>query len=187
MTKLPTDVWRANNRKAQLLLDCLKRAPRGPVAEIGSVRCPEEVDTDGFSTIYLARACEADDRTFHSFDVDHAAVDNANTLLRAHDLREVASIGDGLCAMWAMPPMAMLYLDSHALARYTTDQFCAAKILPGGIVVIDDAHEFNGQKHGKATGVVPICEALGFDVEFVPTEFGYTAAVICFLTGKQPV
>lgn len=183
--KLPHDIWTANNAKAQFLLNWLRRAPPGPAAEIGCVRTPTEVASDGYSTVYLERACEATGREFRSFDASAEAVENANSILEAHKLRPIVQVSDGVAALSKQQPMALLYLDSAAEARHTTAQFRTAAILPGGYIVIDDCQPFDGQQHGKATGVIPIAGSYGgILADLTTTHPGYYGCAIHFPGGK---
>ena len=91
---------------------------------------------------------------------------------------------DGTGALRAAGPLAFLYLDSSDNPMDTLEQFQAATLLPGAIVVVDDAQPMAGRPHGKASLLMPVLAKQGCALEFVPTERGYLALVCQLPAGK---
>lgn len=174
----------ARNRKAQLLLQILAKAPPGDVVEVGCLRSLHEVATDGHSTYYLALECLARGREFTSVDVDPVVVDVANEVLRRAGLPALARVSDGAEKLKACGPLAMVYLDSSDEPSDTLGQLAAADILPGGYVVVDDAQANGLNLFGKATLVVRHCSQNGVPFDIVGTEPGFSALVLRFPDGK---
>jgi glycosyltransferase involved in cell wall biosynthesis/predicted O-methyltransferase YrrM len=172
------------NRKAALLVRELARAPEGPAVEIGSLRSPREVPTDGFSTLHLARMCARTGRSFASFDTDPEVVATANAVLAREQVPHRVVCRDGTEALRAAGPVAFLYLDSSDDPQDSLQQFLAAALLPDAVVVVDDAQPGPGTPHGKASELVPLLARRGCQVEFVPTEPGYLALVFRVPGGK---
>lgn len=177
----------ARNRKAQLLLQSLYGAPKGAVAEIGCLRARTEVPSDGHSTLYLARECLSQGRDFTSVDLDPVVVDVANEVLREAGLPMLARVADGVEALRCCGALAMLYLDSSDDPSDTLQQLTAAELLPGGVVVVDDAQPAGANPFGKATLVVEHCGRRGQPFEIVQTEPGFAALVLRFPDGKAPL
>jgi predicted O-methyltransferase YrrM len=175
------------NRKSGLLLEALARAPDGPVAEIGCIRQEREEPVDGFSTYWLARRCRELGRTFRSFDLDTRAVGIARAILEKEGLPGVVECRDGVEALTHLGPVAFLHLDGPDNPAMALDQYRAAELLPGAVLVIDDAHNYWCGAHGKATAVVRHFEGSPLPLvpfRIVPTESGYAALVATFPTGK---
>lgn len=176
------------NKKAELLLKALEEAPPGFVVEIGSTREAEEKSYDGFSTYYLARRCKELGRPFRSFDVAREVVRVANSGLEKTGLPPSVELGNGKEVLPGLGPIAFLYLDSSDDPRDTLEQWLASELLPGAVVVVDDAHEYGGNSYGKATllvesvllGVLP-----QIPHTFHRTEPGYTALVLSLPQGKN--
>lgn len=175
----------ARNRKAQLLLRLLDEAPPGPVVEIGCLRHPSEVPSDGHSTLYLARACKERTRDFLSVDRDPLVVDVANRVLAEAGLPLIAMAADGVEALGGVDAIAFLYLDSSDDPADSLEQLAAAELAPGAIVVIDDAQPTGGHMLGKATLVVQHCGRRGLPFDLVPTEPGFAACVLRVQGGKM--
>lgn len=175
----------ARNRKAELLLRLLEDAPPGPVVEIGCLRQPSEVPSDGHSTLYLAKACAERGRAFSSFDRDPLVVDVANRVLEEAGLPLMARVADGVEALGGINAIAFLYLDSSDDPADTFRQLAAAELAPGAIVMIDDAQQTGGQLMGKATLVVKHCGRRGLPFDLVPTEPGFAACVLRLHGGKM--
>lgn len=174
----------ARNRKAQLLLRLLSDAPEGAVCEVGCARHEIEIPSDGFSTAYLSQACVEAKRAFFSCDLDPVAVDVANAMLARRGLPTRVVVADGLEVLRSAGPLALLYLDSSDDPRDTEAQLAAAEILPGGIVVIDDAQMTGRNAMGKATLVGDYFARRGLPLEIVQTEPGFAAMVLRFPDGK---
>lgn len=175
----------ARNRKAALLLRLLAEAPPGPVVEIGCLRHPQEVPSDGHSTLYLARACAEQRRLFASVDRDPLVVDVANRVLAEAGLPLLAQVADGVEALGQMGGIALLYLDSSDDPGDTLAQLAAAELLPGAIIVIDDAQPTGVQMLGKATQVVQHCGRRGLPFDLVATEPGFAACILRVQGGKM--
>jgi len=158
------------NLKAQRLLLSLDMAPPGPVAEVGSARYPTEVDSDGFSTVYLARRCRDEGRLFYSFDKDWEVVKNANAVLQEHGLLPLAVCDDGAVGLARLAPLALLYLDGSDDPLEAEAQYRAATFAPGAVVVIDDANSYNGREYGKADRLYPLLQECGASVTIHDTE-----------------
>lgn len=174
----------ARNRKAQLLLRLLAEAPAGTVAEVGCARHEIEIPSDGFSTLYLSRACVVSGRRFLSCDHDPVAVDVANAVLARNGLPTAVVASDGVEMLRWAGPLALLYLDSSDDPNDTEAQLAAAEILPGGIVAIDDSHMAGRHAMGKATCVGNYFARRGLPFEIIQTEPGFAAMVIRFPEGK---
>jgi hypothetical protein len=175
------------NRKSTLLLEALGRAPKGPVAEIGCIRHEAEAPTDGFSTYWLARRCRELTRPFRSFDLDPRAVGLARAILEKEGLPGVVECRDGVEALRDRGPLAFLYLDGPDNPSQVLEQYRAAELLPGAVLVVDDAHNYWCGPHGKATALVRHFEGLPLPLvpyRIVATEPGYTALVATFPSGK---
>jgi predicted O-methyltransferase YrrM len=174
----------ARNRKAQLLLDMVARAPRGLVVEVGCLRQVHEVATDGFSTWYLARRCLDLGLDFRSCDLDptHAAL--ANEVLQAAGLAPCVMVGDGSAILKALGPVSLLYLDSSDDPRDTLDQYEVATLMPGAIVVVDDAQAYASNRLGKATLLAERLTEDRIPFDLVPTEPGFLALVVRLSQGK---
>ena len=176
------------NKKAELLLKVLDAAPPGLVVEVGSLREPTEVSTDGFSTFYLARRCEELAREFRSFDLNPHAVQVANRVLREAGLKAKVELGNGKTALSGLGPIAFLYLDSSDDPNDTLEQYVAAELLPGALVVVDDAQAYRGQAYGKSTHLIETFEAKEIPripYRLQPTEPGYKALVFSLPMGKK--
>ncbi len=161
------------NRKATTLLGALAQAADGPVVEIGTIRTAEEVPTEGWSTLHLARACATAGRRFSSFDQNPDAVDLANGILRRRGLVPVAAVADGVAAIRSAGPIAMLYLDSSDDPMQTLEQYRAATFVPGAIVVVGDVQEYNGNRLGKATLLAEELGQAGVEYSIVDTVPGF--------------
>jgi predicted O-methyltransferase YrrM len=88
------------------------------------------------------------------------------------------------CSLRSVGPLALLYLDSSDDPRDTEAQLAAAEMLPGGIVVIDDAQMTGNHAMGKATRVGNYFARRGLPFEIVPTEPGFASMVLRFPDGK---
>jgi len=173
------------NKKAALLLRMMASVPVGPVAEVGCLRRVREVRSDGWSTAYLARACADRNVAFMSYDRDAMVVDMANRVLRERQLGQCVTCCDGAEALRAAEPLALLYLDGSDDPADTVMQFRAAALLPGGVLVVDDAQSSGASVFGKATRLVPLLSERGQVFEIVLTESGFAALVARFSDGKQ--
>jgi predicted O-methyltransferase YrrM len=172
------------NRKAARVLRALARAPDGPVVEVGCIRHEREVATDGFSTLYLARACAERGRSFASYDLDRAAVERAQAVLKRADLPGAVRCEDAVPVLRRGPPLAFLYLDSSDVPADSMAQFLAAPLLPGALLAVDDAQAYGGHALGKATEVARALDAAGLRYRVHPTEPGYAMLVARFPRGK---
>lgn len=158
------------NPKAELLLEWLKRAPEGAALEVGCIREEREVVEDGF-TPYLAKRCEAEGRPFFSVDTDPKSVDIANKVLGQHKLKQVVECHDGFQYIRENTrAYAFLFLDSHRHPSFTFDQYRAAELLPGAVLIVDDCQPIDGFEFGKAHFVKAL-----FDHHEIPYEIKKTA------------
>ena len=163
------------NFKASILLKWLAKAPPGPVVEIGCMRYPRETESEGFSTFYLAKQCAAEGRSFTSCDVSQKSVMNARQIMSDHGLLGDVRLIDGVTGVKSVQNIAFLYLDSSDVATDTWEQFKAANLAPGAIVVIDDCHPYTPGRYGKGTKVI---EMIGEDNVTFESYQGYKMAII---------
>jgi len=172
--------------KAKVLLGAAREAPQeGLFLEIGCIREDHEVPQDGWSTIHLARYCAYRDIQFISVDCVEENVSMANLILDKEGLGPCVVHNDGEKEVASHGPISFLYLDSHRIPRYSTDQWLAAELVPGAMVVIDDAHEYDGLPYGKATELVEIFAEAGTHFKVWHTEPGFRMCVAKFPDGKQ--
>jgi predicted O-methyltransferase YrrM len=162
----------------------LQEAPAGTVCEIGCARHEVEIPSEGSSTLYLSRACVEAQRHFLSCDVDPVAVDVANALLARGGLPSVVVLADGVELLRSAGPLALLYLDSSEDPTDAEAQLAAAEMLPGGIVVIDDAQMVGRHVMGRATLVGNYFARRGLPFEIHQTEPGFAAMILRFPDGK---
>lgn len=174
------------NLKAHTLLYGCQIAPKGGAfVEIGCIREEHEVPTDGYSTVYLARQAQEEGRPFYSVDLFHENVDKARKALVREGLEKAELVccdGRAFLEQWDVETRGkidLLYLDSHREPQYSYDQFFAAqdKLASGAVVAIDDAHEYDGFKFGKATDLIELFEREGFKFKVLPTEPGFKMVV----------
>ena len=157
------------NPKAALLLEYLSKAPNGLSVEIGCIREDHEVVEDGFSTPYLAAACESSGREFLSFDVDQGNVSIANRVLESRGLKPIVRCQDGLEAIKSLGPISFLFLDGHRHPKYTVDQYMAAELVPGAVVIIDDCQPIDSFVFGKAQFVKFLLDSYKTPYDIVET------------------
>ncbi|MCK5610093.1 hypothetical protein KAR91_49930 [Candidatus Pacearchaeota archaeon] len=177
-----------NNEKARVLLEAVAISPKGLMIEIGCIRQEQEVPEDGFSTIHLAHLAEREGRTFCSFDNEQPTVDLANRVLKREGFKPLVECKDGVQALNELGPISFLYLDSHKDPQFSLDQFRAAELAPGAIVAIDDTHEYEQWKFGKATSLIALAEANDWPFDIVPTFKGWyqtATTIIQFPNGKE--
>lgn len=166
------------NRKAERLLAAFSGLPEGSlVVEVGCARFRQEFASDGWSTVYLARAAAEHGWEFHSIDVSEEALDIARDL--TDGLPVSFHLGDG--ADWLANSDRLidgLYLDGAAEPSETLDQYGAAPLAAGAVVVIDDTQKLNGYAHGKADAVLMLMHSDGgWRIDEFETEPGYRMAV----------
>lgn len=155
------------NAKARALLAALDRAPHGLIVEIGCTREPTELPSDGWSTMYLARAANGKSRAMRSFDTDAKNVVLSNRLLSDYNLPPCVEVEDGVSALSSLGnPIAFLYLDAGDDPSETLQQFKAARFVPGAVVCVDDVVP-------KAALLIAYFASIGQEYEIVPTEPGY--------------
>ena len=172
------------NAKAALLLELTEGLGGGMVVvEGGTMRAPQEVASDGASTLYLARRAKERGWRFVSIDNDLDALINARTVLFAESLDGAVTlqVGDGATVLFDMPDsIDFLYLDGAADPGEALAQFEAAKgnLAPSAIVAVDDIQEIRpGEPLGKGERLLPALQARGWTVEVTPTEPGYAMAI----------
>lgn len=163
-------------RKASRLLSAFSPLPAGSlVVEVGCVRRREETAGDGWSTVYLARKARKAGWRFVSIDSDPEACAIARDLTGA---RIICSPGTcGVARVSARTKIAGLYLDGGASPQETAEQYEAARLADRAIVVIDDVHDFGGNRLGKGGIAIGLLERDGFRVQIHDTEPGYRMAV----------
>jgi len=164
--------------KSRLLLSLLQLAPEGAIAEVGCIRHRIEIPGDGFSTYYLARWARERGVPFTSFDKDAGVVRSANALLETKGLPPCVKHQDGAQGVRSLGPLAFLYLDSSDDPGDTLSQFLAAQLIPGAVVVVDDAQAHGENMMGKATLLAQHLREVGVPYEVVPTERGFCAMVV---------
>lgn len=141
-----------NNKKSQLLIEGLNKAPKeGLIVEIGCIREDHEVVEDGYSTYYIAKWCQENNRTFISCDIEEPTVHIANSVLERENLPRCVLLSDGKRLLKELEqPIAFLFLDSHRHPAFSLDQYKEALLLPQSVVIIDDAQAIDGFPFGKA-------------------------------------
>lgn len=172
------------NLKADRLLRSIAHLAEGDVmVEIGCVRAPTEIPSDGYSTVYLAEAALRQGFTFHSVDIDPNAVEIARRLTA--DLPAEIHQGDG--AEWlrsqanpiTVGPFLVdaLFIDGAASPAEAVTQYESALLSPEAVVVVDDIQAIDTYVQGKGTELLSTLERDGFSVEIFDTEPGYLMAV----------
>jgi predicted O-methyltransferase YrrM len=172
------------NKKAELLIEYVKCAPPGPIVEIGAIRHKIE-DQDGWSTKYLAQYCKQNNLEFKSFDNDKRSVRTANKVLKNHNLPEIVKRQDGAEALVDLGPIAFLFLDSHKNPWFSLEQYKAAELLPGAILIIDDAQQIDDWKFGKANLVKKALDKTSTAYKIVETIPGWKSLVVTLADGKK--
>lgn len=170
------------NAKAERLLAVFDGLPRGSVfVEIGCVRFPEEIASDGYSTVYLAEAAKENGWELHSIDIDAAAVQNAQAL--TENLPNAVHHADG--AAWLKEfrgSIGGLYLDGAAQPQQAVDQYRAARLSDDAVIAIDDiqpiaAGDVERLERGKGDLLLDVLAADGWTVDIHKTIPGYLMAV----------
>jgi len=165
------------NRKAERLLAAAEGLPEGAVlVEIGCVRYSAEFPSEGWSTVYLARAASDHGWTFHSVDNDLQAVQNAQSLCHGEEVTIHCDDGAAWLAMFD-GMIDLLYLDGSASPSEAVMQYLAAPLSPTATVVIDDVQRIGMQEQGKGDALLDLLTKDGFKVEISDTEHGYLMAV----------
>lgn len=163
------------NRKAERLLAATDGLPDGAVlVEIGCVRRPDEIPSDGHSTVYLARAAKDYGWDFYSIDYSPAAVAIAQRLTDGAEVH----CSDG--ATWLADykgTIDFLYLDGSTDPGESLRQYTAARMSKHSTVVIDDVQQIGSQPHGKGDALLGLLERDGYRVTIHDTEPGYRMAV----------
>ena len=162
------------NFKAKALEMAMQMAPQtGLFVEIGCIREDHEVPSDGYSTVHMARYCI--ERGIHFLSVDHN--EGNVSIARSVLARELGVDGeifvlrdDGQSFLKQYENISFLYLDSHRDPEYSLNQFLVAKLVPGAVVAIDDAHPYDGWEHGKATDLIKLFDAEEIKWKIVPTH-----------------
>lgn len=163
-------------------------SPNGLMVEIGCIRQEHEVPEDGFSTVHLARFAKSNGRIFLSFDNEQPTVDLANGVLKREGFKSLVECKDGIQALNELGLISFLYLDSHKDPQFSFNQFKAAELAPGAIVAIDDTHEYEKWKFGKATSLIALAEENDWPFDIVPTFKGWyetAMTILQFPNGKK--
>ena len=156
------------NAKTRTLIAALDGAPPGLIVEIGCVREPYELPSDGWSTMYLARAADEQGRVMRSFDSNAENVALCNRLLNDYSFPPCVEVEDGEEALASLrTPIAFLYLDAGDDPSETLRQYRAAEgnLAPGAVVCVDDVAP-------KAPLLIAYFASIGQEYEIVPTEPG---------------
>lgn len=111
-------------------------------------------------------------------------VDIANRVLRHEGMMEVVEAIDGASALSGVGPIAFLHLDSSDNPEDTFAQYVAAELLPGAVVVVDDAQASHGNAFGKATRLVTHLSDMGARFRIEASEPGYAALTLSVPRGK---
>lgn len=174
------------NKKASRLVTELGKCVDGPVVEIGAMRSTGIIDTDGASTLYLARKCERDGRPFTSFDPDPRIVEIANNVLSDDGLDEIVVQMNGVEGLKSIGPVAFLYLDETADPGTAYEQFITAEIIPGGVILVDDVQRLNNSEFGRGDEIIPRLYDVGYEdqMSIMETEPGYDVLIVYFPDGK---
>jgi len=109
-----------------------------------------------------------------------------NEILEKARLPRSVRQGDGKTALRKLGPLSFLYLDSSDDPRDTLEQYLAAELTPGAVVVVDDAQPYLGNRHGKATLLVEWIERKELPFAIHPTEPGFSSLVFTLADGKKP-
>lgn len=165
------------NGKATALLDAFDGLGEGAtVVEVGCVRFPHEIPSDGWSTFYLAQAAQERGWKFHTIDIDGGAVNHARDATATF----AASVhhADGADWLREFPgPIEGLYLDGAADPSEAVDQYRAARLAEHPVIVMDDVQPIGEQQRGKADLLLDVLAEDGFQVRIIDTEPGYLMAV----------
>jgi predicted O-methyltransferase YrrM len=177
------------NKKAELLLTKLNEAPPGLCVEIGCIREDHEVLEDGYSTYYLARHCKTYDRIFVSYDIEQKCVDIANDMLERYMLNPIVKKADGKIALKQSGPIAFLFLDSHRHPSFSLEQYREAELVPGAILIVDDAQPIDDHEFGKAQFIKEIFDHNNIPYEIVDTannkNYQWRSLVAVIKNGKK--
>jgi predicted O-methyltransferase YrrM len=163
-----------NGKAAQLLSICAWLPKGAVVVEIGCMRYPNEIASEGYSTFYLAQECEKRGFEFHSVDNNQEAISLATTHVPSKFRSHLADGEEWLRAF--TKPIDFLYLDGALDPEQTERQFTAATLAPGAVVAIDDVQNERSLRQGKGTALLPRLEREGWQVTVVPTVNGYEMA-----------
>lgn len=161
------------NFKAKALEMAMQRAPQtGLFVEIGCIREDHEVPSDGYSTVHIARYCRDNDLQFWSVDSNDDNITKACEAICREDLSDHVTLShkDGASFLKSCDPISFLYLDSHRDPEFSLNQFLVAKLVPGAVVAIDDAHQYDGYEYGKATDLILLFDAEHIEWKIIPTH-----------------
>ncbi len=166
------------NLKARCLLSALDMAPPGLMVEVGCLRTQIEYTTDGWSTMYLARAAEDRGREFVSFDTNFDAVKLCNRLLSDAGLTPCVELRDGGEGLGGLNRVAFLHLDGSDDPTEALQQLLGVSLASGAVLCVDDAH-YRGDNlpYGKATLIVEHLKREAVSFEIRDTEPGYSTLV----------
>jgi len=174
------------NKKAELLLKYANQAPLGLFVEIGCIRHEIE-DEDGWSTLYLAKYCSDRNKQFMSFDNDLESVRIANAVLQNNNLPQCVSHKDGTKAIEGVNCYAISYLllDSHKNPSFSFEQYKAAELVPGAVLIVDDAQKIDDWSYGKADFIQKIFYKQRREYEIIETIPGWSSFVAILPNGKK--
>ncbi len=171
------------NGKAERFLAAAAQAPDAGIwVEVGCVRIPEELQSEGWSTVHLSVAAGGRGIPFYSVDKDANALMVAQESVQAH--------GDGHKTTFVLDTgreflgrneqaIGFLYLDGGGGPGETLAEFMEAERLLRGnaIVAIDDCQSHGGFVHGKGTDLIPYLISGGWNVEWFDTGGEYKMVV----------
>lgn len=171
------------NAKAATLLEAFDGLPAGAtVVEIGCVRFPHEIASDGWSTVHLAHAAQARGWRLYSVDIDPSAVRNARSATAGLPISVHLARGSEWLAGFA-GPIDGLYLDGAAYPDEAVAQYEAANLSVGAVIAIDDIQPIVDQRlgiaaeRGKGDLLLDVLDRDGWTVMIVDTVPGYRMAV----------
>ncbi len=169
------------NGKARILLESLALvSDLRVVVEIGSIRIPIDTASDGYSTIYLARAIEELEAIFFTVDINQASLIMAAGILLEWDIDTVLVHGDGADFLRQFPLVIdFLHLDgSEPETTFEQFKYAEPKLSPSAVVCIDDCHSYGDWEWGKGNKVIPyLQEKGGWSVVVQPSAFQYKTAI----------
>ncbi|ADB18364.1 glycosyl transferase group 1 [Pirellula staleyi DSM 6068] len=173
------------NRKAERLLEAFATAPEGVIVEVGAVRFRQEIASDGYSTVHLGRACQESGRRFYSLENSIETTSLANDILQSNGLPKSVVSVDAVWALRGIQNVALLYLDGSDNPDEALSQLLATSFCLGGMVVVDDCHNYLGNRLGKGTRIAEFLENQGVEYKVVDTEPDYKMLIARFDAGDK--
>src|SRR3990167_9813971 len=162
------------NPKASFLIDALGQKKQPIMLEVGCIRVAEEVETDGWSTVYLGREADKREGYLFSCDVTEDAVAVATEVVKNLHIRRV-KVEQGnaavLLANWKYSKLDLLYLDGSDNPYDTLRQAKLAlpHLVSDAVVVIDDVQPIGQHYLGKGEMAIPYLIQEGWRCLIAPT------------------